>query len=278
MHIEKYHKKYTMQDVHAADRSGSLRDAVWLLMEVPPSSKTSYTIEKVLRWSLIFSIFVMLGETMPEFARYGENTHFCKNVYEYHCTPLYSHSNRTAAVLENPGCFVHPDSSGPDEILLDCTEDTNKDDLYRCYGAGKNFGSEDNPEGYSCYEHPSIFSDDAVCNRHQCERVHTFYLDMTFVWVYIEWYFTILFTLEQAAHFYSFKKKSDFFKDPILWIDIVSLGAFYSEVLNSFVSGIVPIMAIAPGSTDVLTMVRLCRIGRIFKLYRVCVSLFHTEF
>lgn len=204
---------------------------------------------------------------MPDFQRHGESSYFCKLAVQEYCSDISS------TFVSDPGCFVHPidDDNAPVPLRFDCKSNLTSD----CYGAGLNFGSS-TPGGYSCSTQP--FRDATqlqdtglydICRRLQCDDNGVTYIDMADYWRYLEWYFALLFTLEQMAGFFVHRNKLVFFQDPIVLIDICTLVTFYYLELIAILNSTPVSYAIPPGSTDILTILQMLRIGRIYKLYRV---------
>ena len=274
-----------MEDVVTAQQSKSWRDKLWLLLDVPFSSRTASIVGKVLLWSLIGSIAVTVGETMPDFQKHGQGSYFCEKVVEEYCTSIYSNPN---ASTTDPACFVHPSMNlglTPTPLRFDCFLQFGSNDVPNpaCYSVGLNFGSE-NPNAYTCFgsTHNSEWiqpfrnatqlkgtGHHDICLRLQCDGDGATYIDMAEYWVYYEWYFAIIFTLEQIGNFIVQHTALDFFKDPVVWINIVSIVPFYMAEFMRIKTSSPAIYAIPPGSSDIRTVVQMLRITRIYKFYRV---------
>lgn len=286
LHFKKQNLPYKIEDVVRAHESDKFRDKLWLVMEVPPSCQLARIVAKILLWGLIWSMMVTVGETMPEFQKFGESSYFCQEVVQSYCTPLYSNEDQVKTHALDPGCYVYQENatvaSAPIPLRFDCgafgLNESN------CFGVGLNFGSLD-AKAYTCHRtsaSPIIpfqtkaqllrakETRHALCDRLQCDDDSVTYIDMAKYWVFSEWVFAILFTLEQLASFLIAKSTKEFFSDMVVWIDLVSMAPFYYLEYNRITNpAIDSVYAIPPGSNDLFTIFRLLRVTRVLKFYRV---------
>ena len=107
--VEKINVTYAKQaQVKAAQISTSLRDSLWLVLEIHSSSRCAYRVY-MFRWVMLgISVLVMMLSTWPEFAKYGEDSAYCQRLLVTYCQSIDQSSSpkRAEWIKANPGCFA----------------------------------------------------------------------------------------------------------------------------------------------------------------------------
>ncbi|KAL3674349.1 hypothetical protein V7S43_000305 [Phytophthora oleae] len=92
--------------------------------------------------------------------------------------------------------------------------------------------------------------------------------DMGPYWIYFEWLFGMIFTLELALRFYISQDRKHFWKNFYVIFDVVAIVPFFVEVFELFFGHIRPDYAIVATSPSLLSVIRVLKIMRILKLTR----------
>ncbi|OQS04162.1 Voltage-gated Ion Channel (VIC) Superfamily [Thraustotheca clavata] len=226
------------------------------------------------RWAImLFSIFILVLETMPDLQVFGENVDFCKGIAETYCG-FSSSKNAT----QDPACYSTINPTVP--LNFSCA--TGSD----CFGAGNNFGSLDYT-AYNCMWANDNFPFTGlgatqpfrsqweltpselpyyVCKRPECQRLHFYYVDGSGYWAGLEYIFFFCSVIEFISHLYFTGVKSMNWKNPYQWADSIAFIPFIVCEAKRYFMGIKPVYAIAPISNGVLTAMRYCRIFRFFQI------------
>lgn len=109
--------------VGAAKKSRSIRDKLWLALEIHSSSRCAYRVY-MFRWIMLgLSVFVMMLSTWPEFHKYGESSDYCKRLVVAYCQSIDQTTsvNKPAWVKANPACF--PATADALNVTLSTTTD-----------------------------------------------------------------------------------------------------------------------------------------------------------
>ena len=69
-----------LQDIFRAKASKSWRDKLWLIMEIPNSSRAAAYVQRFLLLCIILSVLTLTLETLPELKTYGESSDHCQKV------------------------------------------------------------------------------------------------------------------------------------------------------------------------------------------------------
>jgi hypothetical protein len=105
--LEKAHEYKLRAKVSAAKKRNSLKDRLWLLLEIHSSSRCAYRVY-MFRWVMLgFSVLVMMLSTWPEFHKYGEKSDYCKRLIVTYCQSIDQSDSvkKPAWKKANPGCF-----------------------------------------------------------------------------------------------------------------------------------------------------------------------------
>ena len=88
-------------------------------------------------------------------------------------------------------------------------------------------------------------------------------------WFILELFFTILFTIEFVLRALVTPNQATFWKDTLNWFDLVAIVPFYVELIVALFAGVIPWQTTTEGAIgQVLKMVKLCRVLRVFKMTR----------
>ncbi|KAF0695180.1 Aste57867_13987 [Aphanomyces stellatus] len=256
---------------------------------IPTASTTGDTAREqprvVYRWAImIFSVVVLVLQTMPELQVYGEHTGLCKSVVQAYCS-LPTATNATA----DPGCFSASDPTKP--LDFGCAAgDSSKPLAANCYGAYNNFGSLTNGsigciwsnDNYpnlvgaatlqpfrTLYQLTDSETQLDVCQRRECQRVHFYYLDPSAAWPLLEYFFFICVVLELVTNVCAVGGPRRMqWRNPWQWLDAVSFIPFVVFELKRVMYSITPVYLMVPSSNDMLTILRMARIFRWFQIQK----------
>ncbi|TYZ69033.1 hypothetical protein PybrP1_008459 [[Pythium] brassicae (nom. inval.)] len=245
-------------------RVASLRGRLWMALEVPDSSQAAQMINRIMVIFALLSVFLFCCESLPELSSTGAQTIACRRVVREYC--LKKGFVGTTWVPPDPGCFRLGLSGSADlsqRIDFACSSPS---DAPNCYGSGTSFGSFA-PSAPSC---ESVFNPTGVsliCYRQQCNTINTI-VDMGPYWIYFEWMFGIVFTLELVLRFAASQTPALLVRDLYIIFDILSIVPFFVEVLEYVVQGVEPSYAIVATSPSFLSVIRVMKTTRILKLTR----------
>ncbi|KAF1794068.1 Voltage-dependent channel, four helix bundle domain [Phytophthora cactorum] len=241
--------------------SQTLRGRIWLLLEVPDSSRLAAIVNQAMVAFALVSIMLFFTESLQELAASGVETEGCKSVVKSYC--------RTTGLKKlDPACFLRFENGTSDfttQLHFSCSS---VNELPGCYGNGLNFGSLD-PSALSCQDAFLQAGADFVCYRQQCRTSLKMIFDMGPYWIYFEWYFGIVFTLELALRFYISQNRKHFWRNIYVIFDVVAIVPFFVEVIELLFARIRPDYAIVATSPSFLSVIRVLKILRILKLTRV---------
>ncbi|KAG3020452.1 hypothetical protein PC120_g9276 [Phytophthora cactorum] len=240
--------------------SQTLRGRIWLLLEVPDSSRLAAIVNQAMVAFALVSIMLFFTESLQELAASGVETEGCKSVVKSYC--------RTTGLKKlDPACFLRFENGTSDfatQLHFSCSS---VNELPGCYGNGLNFGSLD-PSALSCQDAFLQAGADFVCYRQQCRTSLKMIFDMGPYWIYFEWYFGIVFTLELALRFYISQNRKHFWRNIYVIFDVVAIVPFFVEVIELLFARIRPDYAIVATSPSFLSVIRVLKILRILKLTR----------
>jgi hypothetical protein len=247
----------------------SWKNRIWILLELPHSSKEAKTLQIVLIFLIMFSIFILYTQTSINLSLYGESTEMCGKVLQLYCQDKFDNTADT-------GCFAHfPNgtvSSAP--LAFDCQEDY-------CYKMGANFGAANS--SVTCantaqppfqnaasldyrYGRPYLFTSrlkmhhiNPICTRIECQDNSSQYTDVRFVWVVVEFLLNVVFTVEMTLRLLVCESVVKFMSAYLNVFDILSLVPFYLVLVNtllftSFKSLNFAILASSPDPIFLVTM------------------------
>ncbi|GMF13688.1 unnamed protein product [Phytophthora lilii] len=228
--------------------SQTLRGRLWLLLEVPDSSRLASIVNQAMVGFALVSVMLFFTESLQELAASGVETNGCRSVVKGYC--------RSKGFNElDPACFLRLQNNTNDftrRLDFSCfriTESTT------CYGNGLNFGSL-NPSALACKDAFSTGGVDYVCYRQQCRASLNMLYDMGPYWIYFEWLFGIIFTLELGLRFYIFQERKQFWKDFYVFFDVVAIIPFFVGVVELSFAHVHPDYAIVATSPSFLSVIR----------------------
>ncbi|CEG43464.1 voltage-gated ion channel superfamily [Plasmopara halstedii] len=255
----------------------------------PDSSFLARSISRWVKFCLIFSMIIVVFQTMPDLQTYGEQTFLCERKVKQYCENVQD--------LEiggnDPGCFS---VDNPKVRLQFGCSDTEKVVDSSCYGYPGNFGSSTVDDRLSCNGSDKVllnklalngshrtqlefilpFRPDknlqkldrrlSVCKKWECDNRHVTFFEFGNAYVAMEYIFTLTYLFEFAAALFVCEEYRTYFKNPLVFIEMVSFAPFFVLEGRRFVYGVTPIYVIPPASQDFLTFLRLLRLSRIFKI------------
>ncbi|KAF4315643.1 hypothetical protein BBO99_00009243 [Phytophthora kernoviae] len=259
----------------------------------PESSMLARAIARWVKYCVILSMIVVVFQTMPDLQTYGEKTHLCERKVRRYC-------EKAQAIFpggNDPGCFSVDDPSVA--LRFDCSEAEKLSDR-SCYGFPGNFGSSTEDDRLSCdgdkallsalyaggnistssyRDHLDLilpFRPDknlipadrriSVCKKWECDNLHVTFFEFGEGYVVLEYLFTLTYLFELAAALYVCEDYRTYFKNPVVLIEMLSFIPFFVFEGRRFFGGATPIYVITPASQDFLTVLRLLRLSRIFKI------------
>lgn len=216
--------KDTTKDARAI--SETFRGRLWLVLEVPDSSKLASAINIIMVGFALLSVFLFCCESLPELSATGVNTLACKRAVQEYCaaTGFYA----SAWDPPDAGCFVRDANGTTDfsqQIEFACADGS---DVPACYGNGLNFGSLDDA-ALDCADVFDPAGANVICYRHQCNRIDTI-VDMGPYWIYFEWTFGLAFTLELVLRFVASQDRVHLIRDFYIIFDLLAVVPFFVEV------------------------------------------------
>ena len=262
-----------------------LSNRIWLVLEVPTSSKEALFLQKLIIVSIIFSVFVLYTETLTTYNNYGESTSYCEGILELYCvdkTPIL-----------DPGCYVQNEqgTASQDPLRYHCKEEN-------CFGYGHNFGSGIGNTNMTCddssmlqafstsddlrFRYPKItaFTSNAqtqlrsnICNRLECSLDGAALFDAKSYWIYSELCINLFFSLELLMRIAASGSIGLYFSDTMNLIDLFVLIPYYVDVFRAYSYGISFLeidFSILPSSSEpnILVVMRSLKVLRLFKLTR----------
>ncbi|GMH65128.1 hypothetical protein TL16_g04122 [Triparma laevis f. inornata] len=281
-------EKNFVQFICDAMYNDSLRDRLWLLLEVPESSRRAKFLQFFMINVIIFSIALFMMESIPQFTTYRENSLACMNVVEMYCEDKYSNFEL------NPGCFVY-NTSVP--LQFGCQDAD-------CFGVGRNFGTGlygNKPTDGDYFTCESFVSDDTltttegrpfasqdmlphindftwlaenmnglhdICYRQECNNLHYSWFDFTPMFMPLEAFFAFVFTLEVILRAFVSRNILKFLFDPMNLLDIASVAPFYVEVLISFSNSKATDFRISGADSAGIMLLKILKVTRVFKMTR----------
>lgn len=247
----------------------SWRTRLWILLELPHSSKEARTLQGVLIFLISFSIFILYTQTIVNLTPHGESTEMCGKVLSAYCADKWDNS-------KDPGCFVHfsNGSVSNSHLSYGCT-------TADCFRRGTNFGAENS--NVTCLNHdsppfqdmaaldfeygkPYLFTSrekmhliNPICTRIECMDNSNEYTDVQFFWVLVEFIINITFTVELLLRIAVTDSIVKFVYDYLNIFDVLSVAPFYVELFktllySSFDSLNFSILASSPDPIFFVTM------------------------
>ncbi|GMF58628.1 unnamed protein product [Phytophthora fragariaefolia] len=256
----------------------------------PDSSLLGHVISRWVKFCLIFSMIIVVFQTMPDLQTYGEHTYLCERKVQRYCEDVLD----IAVGGNDPGCFTVDDPTV--RLRFGCTS-TEKLIDSTCYGYKGNFGSSTVDNRLSCegsgkvllsalnnsdssYRNqldlilpfrsdPYLVKRDrrlSVCKKWECDNLHVTFFEFGNGYVAMEYIFTLTYLFEIAAALFVCENYRAYFKNPLVFIEMASFIPYFVFEGRRFFTGVAPIYVITPASQDFLTFLRLLRLSRIFKI------------
>jgi hypothetical protein len=266
---------------HVSENPDSIRSRVWILLEMPQSSKEARLLQLIIVLFVCISIFILYTQTITQLTLYGETTAICGTLLQAYC------SDKDSQLLD-PGCFVQ-DSFGPtsQRLSFNCHEGN-------CFGHGLNFGSsytnmtclsesvlpfQSKTELDYTYGTPYLLTGrqqmhriNPVCTRIECTDNSSTYYDGNPMWIAVEFMINLLFSIELILRIAVAESMFAYWQDKMNLFDIFAVLPFYTTLLQSLQTGGFSQISfsILSSSPDpiVFTMLRSLKVLRLFKLTR----------
>ncbi|KAE8984813.1 hypothetical protein PF005_g21313 [Phytophthora fragariae] len=256
----------------------------------PDSSLLGRVTSRWVKFCLIFSMIIVVFQTMPDLQTYGEQTYLCERKVQRYCKNVQD----IHVGGNDPGCFTVDDPSV--ELRFGCTNAEKLTDS-TCYGYPGNFGSSTVDDRLSCDGSGKVllsalnnsgssyrdqldrvlpFRPDpylvkldrklSVCKKWECDNLHVTFFEFGNGYAAMEYVFTLTYLFEFAAALFVCEDYRTYFKNPLVFIEMASFIPFFFIEGRRFFTGVTPIYVITPASQDFFTFLRLLRLSRIFKI------------
>ncbi|GMF58441.1 unnamed protein product [Phytophthora fragariaefolia] len=253
-------KVISHHDFHVDPKS--LQAEIWNIFEYRHDTPLARAVNKVRMYTIVFSIAVFYLQTTSELQKTGERTFLCKRNIGAFCDRY-----------DDPGCYVFKEVSNSGSGSSLSVEVTDQPvDFYceigdpdeTCYASGVNFGSDIFP--LACSDvFPSGPGTTYVCNSRLCNPPVQFMFDMEPYWIYFEFLFGFLFTLELVLRLYAHPVRRHIWGDMKVLASVVILIPFYVEIVEIMI-GEWPIYSIVPTLPSFFSAVRFLKSLRVLKL------------
>ncbi|KAJ0410503.1 hypothetical protein ATCC90586_008310 [Pythium insidiosum] len=239
--------------------SMTARGRLWLVLECPDSSPLARSINKVMVAFAIMSVITYFSQSLPELRRSGIEVPACEAVVQQYCWDY-------GVASMDGGCFVRHSNSTADfsrPLEFACTDiEANPE----CYGAGVNTGSRG--EGsLPCDKLFAATGVEYICYRPQCVQTDPL-INMEPNWIYIEWFFGIVFSVELVLRFYVSRRRRHFLNDLYNVFDVLAVLPFIFDFVEYVFKGVAPAYAIVANQPSFFSVVRVLKTMRILKLTR----------
>ena len=238
---------FTKKMVRAARNPRSLRSRIWMLLELPSSSRAARGLRYVLLSLIVLSVFVIYTQTLTSLSVYGESTDICGKVLQ-----LYCHDKHDP--LLDPGCYNQNVDFVQRLDFFKCSVDTDKN----CFRSGLNFGSK--ATNLTCSHRPGSINpfrtqselileygapnvansrDDShsiysICNRVECsDTIGSTSGSGNKFWIPLEIVMNSVFTIELVLRIAVAESYKDFVFDFMNIFDIFSIVPFYVELTSA---------------------------------------------
>jgi len=265
-----------------ARKRGGWRDKLWLLTDVPESSKMAHYIYKFIMVTVFFSVVLFCMQTLPELQSYGESSAACRLIVNKECRKqeaLYAKKSDLNKFRElYPACVNQTIPTGDDPYYDGCMEKKVSECMFPLR---QDFVvSETQQHVLECKEHVwSCICDDTefqpfkdhkkqypLCKRPQCQLNGG--KDLATSMQTAEIIFVTLFTVEFFLHLISARSFRKFWRSWSNIIDLLAIAPFYIEVGYSYASIGAVQMELTGGDPSILKMLRLLSVLRVFKMLR----------
>lgn len=275
---------FTKKMVRAARNPNSYRTRLWMLLELPSSSREARGLRYVLMFLILLSVFTLYTQTLTSLSVYGEQTSICGKVLDFYCSDKDDPS-------KDPGCF----NNNVDFIQKLKFTGCDKGGDLNCFGYGNNFGAQHT--NYTCQAFPGAippfrtqdeliqtYGKPNIANRREdshriyapCKRVecsstlglHPGQNDGNVLWIPLEIVINIVFSIEILLRIFVAESFKDFFFDFLNLFDMFSILPFFAEVSSGGARGIdFAVLASSPEPLILVAMKSL-KVFRLFKITR----------
>lgn len=238
--------------------SQTLQGRIWLLLDVPDSSRLASIVNRAIISFALISIMLFFSESLHELAASGVESRGCKIVVEKYCREVGYNAL-------DPACFLRLNSSTSDltqQIDFSCSS---INESRSCYGSGLNFGSL-SVSALACSDVFLPAGANLVCDCPQCRASYHMVYDMSPYWIYLEWWLGVVFSLELVLRFYISQNPKQFWKNIYVIFDIVAIIPFIGEVFELLFAHVWPDYANVATRPSFFSIIRVFRITRILKL------------
>lgn len=285
---------------HAAE-TPTWRQWLFRTLSDPSSSLAGRYFAKWVRFCQVASMVLVVFQTMPDLQTYGESTFLCERIVQRYCetaadvTPLADpgcfrvdspllplrFGCLDSEKLTDPSCFGYGLNYGAARAYgLTCDNGTtvvpkrDAEDVTSNTTSGAIVTNLTHYTGDISLINPFRLDADlsvadrklAVCKKWECDNLHVTFFEFGGAYVAAEYVFALTFVLEFAAALFICADRRAHFKNPVVVIELLSFVPFVVMEVSRVVHGSAPIYVIPPGSSDVLTFLRLLRLVRIFKI------------
>jgi hypothetical protein len=256
----------------AVQNPKAIRTKLWMLMELPSSSRAARWIQMYLLLLIMLSVLLLYTQTLPSFSSYSESGPLCGTVLQIYC------EDKEDPLLD-PGCFIQSSAGETTSVKMKygCS---NSD----CFRYGTNFGSDwtnmtCNPSVYTSPGHVRPFQTlsslayhiraadftvprdkmhkiEDVCYRIECRYDSPQIVNGNAAWLPLEVLINLSFTIEIVLRVAVSFSWSTFFLDVMNIFDILSVIPFYLDIINGLRSNVLN-FAIVASSPDPIIFVTM---------------------
>ena len=238
-HLKKKGEDYNMQTFKFEQRAkleNKLSDQLWLLFEVPNSSRNASTFNYVKMFVIFLSLLLLTFQSQSTYNDYGEDRRLCKQIINSYCNKLKD----TPEVRENnKACFEHTYTGldGIDGVYPGCRGLTHLT-FSQCGFPNKNAFMTCAPENETTSK--NVFDDEyfyqslkliPICEREQCNNNIPGAADHSELWLALEIVFAVLFFVEMVIRIALMRTPKHFFSNKTNILDIVTALVCIIEVI-----------------------------------------------